>query len=101
MGAIALIAVAAAVVGALVGRWMVAIPVTLAWIVYSVGLDLGWWGNGVGDGWVAAAALGALAATLGATAGVALRPSVTRYTRGHFRLPRARAHAHQQKRSRP
>lgn len=76
MGAFVLLAVAAAVVGALVGRWVVALPVTLIWVGYSVGLDLGWWGNGVGDGWIAAAALGAVAASLGAIVGVALRRSM-------------------------
>lgn len=41
MGAFGLIMVAAAVVGALAGRWAVAIPITLGWVGYSIGLDLG------------------------------------------------------------
>jgi hypothetical protein len=86
MGAFVLIGIAAAIIGAVVGRWLVAIPLTLAWICYSVGLDLGWWGHGVGDGWVAAAALGAVAVSLGAIIGVVLRHG---RGAGHFRALRS------------
>ncbi len=73
MSAFAVIAVAAAAVGVLVGRWVVAILATLVWIAYALGLERGWWGNGVGDGWTAALVLGALAAAFGAIVGVAVR----------------------------
>ncbi len=84
MGGFALIAGVAAVAGALVGRWLSVIPIALVWLGYATGLERGWWGNGVGDGWIAALLLGIAAAALGAAAGVALRRTVQRRNAGVF-----------------
>lgn len=58
--------------GALVGRWWVAPAAAAAWIVFVLGLASGWWGSGVGDGWLwiltAGAAVCGASAAVGTTA---------------------------------
>jgi hypothetical protein len=83
-----LIAAGAFAAGAVVGRWRVAIVVSSGWALFVLGLERGWWGSGVGDGWVwmlgagiavvaAAAAVGVAAHRAGA--GRASRPSASRF----------------------
>lgn len=64
------IAVAAAVAGAIVGRWVVIAPAVGIWVLYFVGLKQEWWGSGVGDGWQAALVIGAGVAAIGSAVGV-------------------------------
>jgi hypothetical protein len=48
-------------VGAVARRWAAILLPLLAWPLFYLGLDQGWWGNGLGDGWqYAAAALGSV-----------------------------------------
>jgi hypothetical protein len=58
--------------GLLTGRWAAVAVVAAAIPVYYLGLNAGWWGHGVGDGWqyvlVAATLVGAL--TVAAAIGV-------------------------------
>jgi hypothetical protein len=66
------ILVASAVVAFAVGRWWtVFVPVAALGVFYA-GLNAGWWGSGVGDGWQFAMALvigvGIVAAALGVAA---------------------------------
>lgn len=80
MTAFLLIALAAAGIGALVGRWAILVPVAAAWPVYLLGLEQGWWGNGVGDGWVASLLAGLVLAAIGAWLGVLARHRARRLT---------------------
>ena len=76
--ALVLIAVGAVTIGALAGRWVVVVPVTAAWPLFMVGVERGWWGNGVGDGWEASLVFGAATAAVGAALGVIARRVVRR-----------------------
>lgn len=76
--ALVLIAVGAVAIGAVAGRWAVVVPVAAAWPLFMVGLERGWWGNGVGDGWEASLVLGAATAAVGAALGVMARRFVRR-----------------------
>ena len=74
---IALIVVVAvcASVGVLTGRWEAVGLVVAAIPVYYLGLNAGWWGHGVGDGWQYAL----LAATLVGAIAVAAAVGVRRF----------------------
>jgi hypothetical protein len=78
MTALVFVAVAAAAIGALVDRWAVVVPAAAAWPVFMLGLERGWWGNGVGDGWEASLVAGALLGGVGAALGVVARRSLRR-----------------------
>jgi hypothetical protein len=55
--AVIVLLIAFPLIGLLVRRWTTVIPPVIAWPVFYAGLDRGWWGNGVGDGWQYAAVL--------------------------------------------
>jgi hypothetical protein len=57
----------------IIPRWWIVVPAAAAWPLFLVGLQQDWWGNGVGDGWQASLAAGALAGGLGAAIGVRSR----------------------------
>lgn len=81
-------AVAAAVAGAIIGRWVVIVPAVGIWVLYFVGLKQEWWGSGVGDGWEAALVIGASTAALGSLVGVLIGRAIR--TRGfHMLSPKA------------
>jgi hypothetical protein len=66
------ILIASAVIAFAIGRWWVVfVPVAGIGAFYT-GLNAGWWGNGVGDGWqfvmAGIMAVGVLAAAVGAGA---------------------------------
>jgi len=62
------------IVGGVLKRWIaLAVPAVLI-PLYYIGLRLGWWGFGVGDGWWMVGAV----ITLGATAGVGVTIAVAR-----------------------
>ena len=71
--AIVLVALAImAVLGFAVGRWWaLVLPVVVVPLVY-LGLDRGWWGSGLGDGWEYAAALALVLAIAATAAGTLL-----------------------------
>ena len=73
MTGLLLVGVAAAVIGVLVGRWIVMPPVAATWPTFMSGLERGWWGNGVGDGWEWSLVAGTALAVAGAALGVAVR----------------------------
>lgn len=58
-------------------RRVALLPAAAAWPVYFLGLEQGWWGSGVGDGWeyglLGATALAVAGAALGLGAGSLLR----------------------------
>jgi hypothetical protein len=62
--------VAGAALGALVARWPVVPVAAGAWPAFMLGLEQGWWGNGVGDGWQVSLVVGAAAGAVGAAFGV-------------------------------
>jgi hypothetical protein len=70
---VAIVAVCAAI-GLVTGRWAAVALVAVAIPVYYLGLDAGWWGHGVGDGW----GYVMVAATLVGTAAVAAAVGVRR-----------------------
>jgi hypothetical protein len=75
--------------GALVGRWWIVPTAASAWTVFVLGLASGWWGNGVGDGWLwmmtVGAAVSGASAALGTAARRARRNASSRaLTRRHF-----------------
>lgn len=76
MSGFVVIAVAAAVVGAIVGRWIVVVPAVATWVIYVAGLKQGWWGSGVGDGWEVALVVGGGVAAFGALVGVLVRRGI-------------------------
>ena len=59
--------------GALVGRWWIAAAAVSAWTVFVLGLKWGWWGSGVGDGWLWMLAVGAVVSGACAALGTAAR----------------------------
>ena len=67
--------VAFGAIGALARRWSVVGLPLLVWPLYYLGLDAGWWGSGLGDGWPFALALVITLSAAAAAAGVALRKS--------------------------
>jgi hypothetical protein len=74
--------IASGLVGFLIARWWaVLVPVGGLALLYA-GLNAGWWGHGVGDGWQVAMAIlmvvGAAAAAGGATARALVMPRVKR-----------------------
>jgi len=70
-----LLGIAAAFVAAgfAVGRWQVVLAAAAVAPLYFAGLVAGWWGNGIGDGWQFALAIGTAAGTVAAALGVASR----------------------------
>jgi hypothetical protein len=77
-GVLVAILVASGVIAFGVGRWWTLfVPITAVGLFYA-GLNAGWWGNGVGDGWQFAMALvvgaGLLAAIVGVVGRVLLGP---------------------------
>lgn len=70
MSGFLVIGVAAAIAGAIVGRWIIAAGAVGVWVLYFAGLKQEWWGSGVGDGWEAALLIGAGAAALGSILGI-------------------------------
>ena len=64
--ALGIMAVLGLVVG---GWWALVIPVVAVPLVY-LGLDRGWWGSGLGDGWEYAAALALVLAIAATAAGI-------------------------------
>jgi hypothetical protein len=83
-----LIGLAAAVVATVAARWTVVPLLVAAWPVYVLGLRWDWWGNGVGDGWERALAVGTLSAAAGAVAGVLLGKTLRRYRAARPRVSR-------------
>lgn len=81
---IALIALAFAPVGLLIGRWW-AVGIPLIGVpLFFLGLHQGWWGSGVGETWGAALGLLMVFGVVAAAAGVILRklePRAKSYTR--------------------
>ena len=59
--------------GALVGRWWIAAAAVSAWTVFVLGLAWGWWGSGVGDGWLWMLIVGAVVTGGSAALGTAAR----------------------------
>ena len=51
-------------------RWLVLAPAGALWPAYFLGLQRGWWGSGVGDGWTYGLAASTAAAVGGAALGV-------------------------------
>jgi hypothetical protein len=81
-GVLLAILVASCVIAFGVGRWWTLfVPISSVGVFYT-GLNAGWWGNGVGDGWQFAMALvmgaGILAAVIGVAARVLVRPRAER-----------------------
>jgi hypothetical protein len=77
-GVLVAILVASGVIAFGVGRWWALfVPISAVALFYA-GLNAGWWGNGVGDGWQFVMALvmgaGLLATVVGVGARVLLRP---------------------------
>jgi hypothetical protein len=75
--------------GALVGRWWITALAPSAWTVFVLGLASGWWGSGVGDGWLWMLSVGAAVSGVSAALGTAARrarskPSSRALTRRHF-----------------
>lgn len=72
LGAVAL------ALGTLVGRWPIVAAVAVVWPLYMIGLERGWWGDGVGDAWEYSLVLGAAVSAAASTLGVFLRRGLTR-----------------------
>jgi hypothetical protein len=77
-GVLVAILVASGVIAFGVGRWWTLfVPITAVSVFYA-GLNAGWWGNGVGDGWQFAAAfvmgIGVLAGVIGVVARRLVKP---------------------------
>ena len=73
-----MILAASAVVAFGIGRWWaVVLPIAAIGVFYA-GLNLDWWGNGVGDGWQFAMAGVMAVAALAAALAVGVRARVTR-----------------------
>jgi hypothetical protein len=84
---VAILALPFLLAAAAIGRIALALP-ALMWSLMFVGAAAGWWGSGLGDGWVVALAAAVAAGTLAAAAGLALRPRITggrRETDAHLR----------------
>jgi hypothetical protein len=73
MTPLAVFAAVSLAAGALVGRWWIAATAASAWTVFVVGLASGWWGSGVGDGWLWMIAVGAAVSGAFAALGTAAR----------------------------
>ena len=73
---VALTLLASGVVGfAIVRWWAVCVPVVGLALFYA-GLNAGWWGYGVGDGWQIAMAVLMCVGVVGALAGVVVRSHI-------------------------
>jgi hypothetical protein len=57
-------------------RWSLVLPFIIVPTIY-VGMDSGWWGNGVGDAWQIPMVFFALVGMLSAWAGVRIRQVLT------------------------
>jgi hypothetical protein len=55
--AIVTLLIAFPLVGVVTRRWITLLFPAFAWPIFYLGLQRGWWGHGVGDGWQYAAAL--------------------------------------------
>ena len=64
---------AVSLAGGALGRWWIAAPAASAWTVFLLGLESGWWGSGVGDGWLWMLITGAAVCGASAALGVAAR----------------------------
>jgi hypothetical protein len=64
--------------GLATGRVSVLIVPPLVWTIFFSGLAAGWWGSGVGDGWIAAFLQVTIASMIAAGVGVFLRRTITR-----------------------
>jgi hypothetical protein len=53
--AVVALLIAFPLVGLLARRWRVMLLPAVGWPLFYVGLDQGWWGSGLGDGWQLAA----------------------------------------------
>ena len=77
-GVLGAILVASGVIALVVGRWWtLLVPITAVGVFYA-GLNAGWWGNGVGDGWQFVMALVMGVGLLAAVVGVVARVLVSR-----------------------
>lgn len=73
MTPLVLLAALSLAAGALVGRWWIAAAAASAWTVFLLGLESGWWGSGVGDGWLWMLIMGAAVCGASAALGAAAR----------------------------
>ena len=73
MAFLAVTVLAFVVLGVVAGRWAVLALPWLIWPLYFVGLNVGWWGSGVGDGWQYVMAALVLISTVAAASGVLVR----------------------------
>ena len=82
MGLLAAILVVSAVTGFVVGRWWALFVPVAALGTFYAGLNAGWWGSGVGDGWQFAMATvmggSAFATVLGVVARALIKPRAER-----------------------
>ena len=81
------ITLVAALVGAVIGRWL-ALPITVGtWMGFLLGLKAGWWGNGVGDAWTVSLFAGAALVGVGTSLGVLGRRAVSAWQKSRTRHP--------------
>jgi hypothetical protein len=67
--------------GLATGRLATVIVPPLVWIVFFAGLAAGWWGSGLGDGWIAAFVELTTAGAIAAGVGAILRRRIARTSR--------------------
>ncbi|MGH9893453.1 MAG: hypothetical protein ACREA0_15985 [bacterium] len=74
------------IIALLVGRWWIGVLPVIGWPLFFLGLNLGWWGYGVGDFWEQAMVLymsvGVAAVTVGLLFRGFLLPAVRSRRRG-------------------
>jgi hypothetical protein len=70
------ILVASAALAFIVGRWWTILVPIAALGVFYAGLNYGWWGSGVGDGWQFVMAIAMVVGGLAAAGGVTMRALV-------------------------
>lgn len=76
--AVALAALTFLALGLATGRFTAVLVAPAVWTVFFVGLDAGWWGSGLGDGWIAAFVLLTTAGMIATALGALIRRGFTR-----------------------